>query len=98
MDTSEALNRLRRHEPELRDLGVASLSLFGSVARGEQGNQSDVDVAVRFDPAAGVGLFGWAGIAGRLEELLDGKVDMISEPARGARFQAAIDRDRLVVF
>ena len=98
MIRAEAMMLLKRHEVELRSLGVASLSLFGSVARGDQNSDSDVDVAVSFDPAAKIGLVRWAGIAGRLEEWLEGKVDMVSEPARGQRFQAEIERDRVVVF
>ena len=79
-------------------MGVSTLSLFGSVARGDQRADSDVDVAVSFVSGARVGLLRWAGIAGWLEDLLGGKVDMISEPARGARFQAEIERDRVLVF
>ena len=98
MDRTEAIDRLRAHESELRRLGVASVSLFGSVARGEQSENSDIDVAVSFEPAARIGLIRWAGIAGQLERWLGGKVDVISEPARGQRFQSAIERDRVVVF
>lgn len=37
-------------EPELKMLGVQSLVLFGSVARGDDTVQSDVDVAVAMMP------------------------------------------------
>ena len=46
-DVVEALARL---QPELREQGVRSLFLFGSVARGDQAAHSDVDVAVWIDP------------------------------------------------
>ena len=94
----EAIRRLKLHEAELRDLGVARLSLFGSVARGEERALSDVDIAVTFASDARAGLLQWARVAGRLEEAIGGKIDMISEPARQPRFQAEIDRDRVVVF
>lgn len=98
MNKIEAIRRLRLHEAELRALGVARLSLFGSVARGEECSASDVDIAIAFAPDARAGLLRWARVAGRLEEAMGSKVDMISEPARQSRFQAAIDRDRVVVF
>lgn len=41
---------LRAHAPELRGLGVAHLSLFGSMARGEAGAGSDVDVLIDVSP------------------------------------------------
>ena len=43
---------LRAHEAELRQAGLRSLSLFGSVARGETETDSDIDLAAEFDPAA----------------------------------------------
>ncbi len=52
MSRDEIINILRRHEAELRQLGVVRLSLFGLVARGEAGPESDIDVAASFDPAA----------------------------------------------
>ena len=48
---------LRAHETELRQAGLRSLSLFGSVARGETETASDIDLAAEFDPADPVRLF-----------------------------------------
>jgi predicted nucleotidyltransferase len=54
MRRDEAIARLRKAEPALKGLGVAALYLFGSHARNEAGEDSDVDVFV--DPApAGLG-------------------------------------------
>ncbi|MBV8456670.1 MAG: nucleotidyltransferase domain-containing protein [Acetobacteraceae bacterium] len=47
MSRAEVIAILRAHEPELRTAGVVSLSLFGSVARGEAQAGSDIDVVVR---------------------------------------------------
>ena len=66
MDRNAAIARLRAHEAELRAMGVSGLSLFGSVARGEAGPDSDVDLAARFDPAAEVGMFKYGAILERL--------------------------------
>lgn len=98
MDKSAILARLKPHENELRKRGVLSLSLFGSTARGEECEESDIDLAVRFDPQARVGLFSYAGIADDLEQILGVKVDLISEPARKPWMQIEIDRDRVRVF
>ncbi len=92
------LSRLKPREAELRKMGIISLSIFGSTARGEQRTDSDIDLAVRFDPSAGIGLFSYNGIANHIEKVLGGKVDLISEPARTDRMQAQIDRDRIRVF
>ena len=42
MDRDAVLERLRAHEAELKAMGLARVSLFGSVARGEAGPESDV--------------------------------------------------------
>jgi predicted nucleotidyltransferase len=43
-------NRLRAQEGALRDLGIVGLSLFGSTAREEAVEDSDIDVLVDYDP------------------------------------------------
>jgi predicted nucleotidyltransferase len=50
------------------------------------------------DDAARLDLFDFIGIQERLSKLLDVPVDLVSEPARKARLQAEIDRDRVHVF
>ena len=54
--------------------GVKSMSLFGSVARGEARPDSDVDLLVEFNRP--VGLFGLVALQNRLEELLGCPVDV----------------------
>jgi uncharacterized protein len=44
MGRDEAIRRLRRHEADLRRLGVEHLYLFGSTARGEAKDDSDIDL------------------------------------------------------
>jgi len=61
--------------------GMHNVRVFGSVARGESGPESDVDFLVRLDP--GVTLFEHAALVRELETLLGRKVDVISE--RGLR-------------
>lgn len=47
---------LRAHEGELKELGIATLRLFGSMARGEAGPGSDIDILLEAGPGAGLGL------------------------------------------
>ena len=69
---------LSRHEDELRALGVKSLAVFGSVARGEAGPGSDVDILVELGRP--IGLFGLLDVQYRLEETLGVKVDLVTGP------------------
>ena len=98
MTKAEALARLREREAELRELGIERLSIFGSTARGEEGPESDVDLAAVIDFARCQSLWEFMDLQDRVAALMGAKVDLVSEPARKARFQAEIDRDRVHVF
>jgi predicted nucleotidyltransferase len=98
MDREQVIARLKAHERELRAAGILQLSLFGSVARGEAKPDSDVDLAVSLDPKHCIDLFELGGLNIKLQNLLGGSVDLITEPTRNARFQERIDRDRVLVF
>ena len=66
--------------------GARNLRVVGSVARGTDGADSDVDLLVSFDP--GVGLLEHARLVQELEALLGRKVDVASE--RGVRPQVRV--------
>ncbi len=55
-ERERVLASLKSHEAELKGFGIATLSLFGSSARGEAGPDSDVDILVRASPDARLGL------------------------------------------
>jgi predicted nucleotidyltransferase len=61
--------------------GARDIRIFGSVARGEEREDSDIDLLVRLDP--GVGFLRHAALIRELESLLGRKVDVVSE--RGLR-------------
>jgi predicted nucleotidyltransferase len=89
---------LRAHGPELRQAGIRRLSLFGSVARGDDGADSDVDLAAALAPEAGIGLFALGALEQRLAELVGRKVDLLPEPVEKLRLGDNIDRDRRRAF
>jgi len=94
----QVLATLRAHEAELRAAGIRRLSLFGSVARGDDAPDSDVDLAAELDPAAGIDLVSLGGLERRLSELLGRPVDLLPEPVEKPRLRANIERDRLRAF
>ncbi|MBT8349858.1 MAG: nucleotidyltransferase family protein [Deltaproteobacteria bacterium] len=80
MTKQELEKKLVAHRHELRKMGVISLAVFGSVARNETTQQSNIDLLVDFD--RDVGLFHLFEIQHRLEEILGvPKVDLIQKGA-----------------
>lgn len=98
MNQASVITRLKQNQSALERLGLAHVALFGSTARGSDGPESDVDLAVKFDETVQIDLFRFAAISEQLRKLLGRNVDLVVEPARSARIQAEIDRDRLHVF
>ena len=81
-------------------MGVERVSLFGSIARGDADDRSDVDLAVLLGRNFSTGGFDYFA---RIEDLKDelaaivGRpVDLVEEPVRTPRLQAAIERDRVI--
>jgi predicted nucleotidyltransferase len=92
------LATLRAHEPELRAAGIRRLSLFGSVARGDDEVDSDVDLAAELDPEARIDLVRLIGLERRIGEMIGRPVDLLPEPVEKPRLRANIERDRIRAF
>lgn len=58
---------------------IKNIGIFGSVARGEQTKNSDIDILVEFD--APIGFFDFIKLENELGKLLGRKVDLISKKA-----------------
>lgn len=81
MTRDEALGILRKHADELRARGIVHAALFGSVARGEATEESDVDILIDLDESRQFGLFAYAGIKSFVEGLFPGPVDVVDRKA-----------------
>ena len=79
MKRQDVLDKLATHNVELKEMGIESLALFGSVARDEATDASDVDLLVEFNRS--VGLFHFARVRRRLSELLGCSVDLATPGA-----------------
>jgi predicted nucleotidyltransferase len=77
--TLEALLKAKRDEmlQVCAKYGARNVRVFGSVARGEADEQSDIDLLVEFEPNRS--LLDHAGLWVELQELLGVKVDVVSE-------------------
>jgi hypothetical protein len=74
MNKQQVLDIVKVHQDQLNDFAVKELFLFGSVARGEETENSDVDFLVNFQRP--VGLFTLLKLKSYLEELLGCSVDI----------------------
>lgn len=75
---------------------VSKAWLFGSFARNEQTDESDVDILVSFDK--GVSLLRHAAIACDLEDLLNRQVDLVTEGTLYPEVLPSVNKDRILIY
>ncbi len=96
MNREQALSVLATLKPQLqKQFGVSELALFGSAARDELREGSDIDVLVHFDaPATSSRYFG---VQFAIEDALGMPVDLVTEKALRSELRAYVERDRIRV-
>lgn len=77
---------------------VVKAWLFGSYSRGEQRPDSDVDILVSLDQNANVGLFKLSGIHLDLQDLLNMRVDLITDKGLLPSARESVDHDKKLIY
>ena len=93
----EAIRKLREHEAELRQLGVQHLYLLGSTARGEAGEDSDVDLFFDYEKGK-FGLFELMDVKEQTSRILGRKADIMTRDSLHKVLRARIEASALQVF
>lgn len=97
MDRRRAVTILKRHESELRTLGVEHLYLFGSTVRGEAHADSDVDLF--FDYQRGkLGLYELMDIKERASEILGCRADIMTRDSLHKLLRHRIEASAVQIF
>jgi predicted nucleotidyltransferase len=91
--------RLRQKRDEILHAcakhGAHNVRVFGSVARGEADGESDIDLVVEFE--AGASLLDHAALLLELQELLDSKVDVVSDRGLKPRVREQVLREAIPI-
>jgi predicted nucleotidyltransferase len=98
MTREEAIARIKPHEGELRAAGINALALFGSVARGDQREDSDIDLMCDIDMLQRVSLLDFIGLQLRLQDILGTAVDLTEREMLMPTMARHASRDRAAVF
>lgn len=77
---------------------VVKAWLFGSMSRGENNSQSDVDILVEFDPEANVGLFKYASMVMDLENILSRAVDLVTDGTLFPWVREQVEKDKILIY
>jgi predicted nucleotidyltransferase len=91
----EILQKLKALKPLIAErYRLRSIALFGSYARGDQTEESDVDILVDVDPSIGLGFID---LADMIEERLGIKTDVVAADGLRPRYRPYVTKDLLYV-
>jgi predicted nucleotidyltransferase len=98
MNPDDVRAMLLPHETELKDNGITSLSVFGSVARGDASDLSDIDLLTDFDRNKELTAFDKAGLEVRISEILRAPVELCDRRLVKEAVRVRAEREAVVVF
>lgn len=90
MNAEQVMIILDQHREELRGLGVRRLGLFGSAARNEATDASDLDFLVEFQRKS---FDTYMDLKDLLERVFDRRVDLVIPESLKPRLRGLIDKD-----
>ncbi len=97
MNREAAIATLRAHEAELKQLGVDHLYLFGSTARDEARDDSDVDLFFDYEKGK-LGLFELMDVKAAAARILARKTDIMTRDSLHKTLRQKIEASALQVF
>jgi predicted nucleotidyltransferase len=98
MKRDDILRTLKAAEADLRAQGVEHAALFGSIARGEDRPDSDIDIIVDLDPAMVTTVFDYVGIKDFIAALFDRRVDVVNREGLKALVRPSATADAVYAF
>jgi predicted nucleotidyltransferase len=98
MKRDDVLMTLKSGERALRARGVIHAALFGSIARGEQRTDSDIDIMVEIAPDMPIGVFEYVGIVHFIEDMFPTRVDVSNRDALKSHVRPSAERDAIYAF
>lgn len=98
MRRDEIIARLREAEPALRARGVRRAALFGSIARGDDRPDSDIDIMIEVDPDAHITVFDYVGLKEYFAGLFESPVDVVSRDGLKPYVRPSATADAIYAF
>jgi predicted nucleotidyltransferase len=98
MRRDDIIATLRQAEPALRARGIRRAAVFGSVARGDDRPDSDIDILVEFEPGAEGSIYQYMNLKAYIAGLFDRPVDVVDRDALKPHLQAPSARDAVYAF
>jgi predicted nucleotidyltransferase len=82
--------------PIFQQFGVEYAELFGSTARGENKENSDIDILVSITKP--IGVYKFIGLQQELENIFGRKVDLVSKNAINKHIKPFVEKDLIKIY
>ena len=89
---------LHKIQSSMRDTPIQKAWLFGSQAREEERETSDIDILVQFVPNANISLFDYGGIIYQLEQAAGQRIDLVQEKGLKAFAKQNVEKDKILIY
>lgn len=98
MRRDDVIARLKEAEPALRARGIKRAAVFGSVARGDDRPDSDIDILVEFEPGREGTIYEYVALKEFVAGFFDGPVDVVERDGLKPHLRAPSARDAVYAF
>lgn len=98
MPSAEVANMIPRIQHFFASQPVNRAYLFGSFSRGEETEDSDVDIMVDLDKTRPIGLFQYVAMKQELQDLLHREVDLVESDELLPFAQESANRDKYLIY
>ncbi len=98
MKRSDAIAGLKRQAEAVKSLGATALYLFGSTARDQAEQGSDLDIVIDHDSGGHFSLLDLVGIKQLLEEQLKTEIDVTTRNSLNPMLRGAIEQSAVRIF
>lgn len=94
----DILMSLKSNEAALKRRGVIHASVFGSFARGEQKNDSDIDILIDLDEGQKISIFDYAEIKDMISAMVDGRADIVTRGGLKQGLRERVEKEAIDAF
>ncbi len=98
MYRDDILRILKTREPELRQMGVDHIALFGSCARQEERPESDIDILIDLNTKKSIDLYAYAGLNSHITSFFYRSVDVVDRAALKKRLKGSVEKEAIYAF
>jgi predicted nucleotidyltransferase len=98
MNKNDILKYLKQEQPYFYNtFGIKFIGLFGSFSRGEQTEDSDIDILYEIDKGKKLSMFKYLKIASQLEAFFHQKIDLVRKDTLKPKLKEYVDKDLIYV-